>query len=136
MQDKPYKIIVAGCRNMKDFVLLASELDYMFQNIALKDIEIVSGAQQTVTQRSKDKYEKYGADYLGELYAKTRGLQIKRFPADWGKHGKKAGPIRNEEMAKYGTHLIAFPSQESRGTRNMIKLAKDHGLKVHVCELG
>ena len=121
---------------MKDFVLLASEVDFMFQNIALKDIEIVSGAQQTVTQRERDKYEKSGADYLGEVYAKTREIQLKRCPGDGGKHGKKAGPIRNEEMAKYGTHLIAFPSQKSRGTRNMIKLAKDHGLNVHVCELG
>lgn len=117
---------------MQDFVYLASELDYLFQSIALKDIEIVSGQQQSVHTTDRGRTEKYGADYLGELYAKTRGIQLNRFPADWGKHGKAAGPIRNKEMAEYATHLVAFPSKTSRGTKNMIKLAEENSLEVRV----
>ena len=45
---------------------------------------------------------------------------------------------RNEEMAKYTSKnngiLVAFPIGESKGTRNMIKLAKQYGLKTYIIE--
>jgi len=52
---------------------------------------------------------------------------------------ERVKPIRNEEMAKYASEanrgiLIAFPVGESRGTRNMIKLAKRYKLEVNVIE--
>ena len=52
---------------------------------------------------------------------------------------ERVKPIRNEEMAKYASEadcgiLIAFPVGESRGTRNMIKLAKQYGLEIEVVE--
>jgi hypothetical protein len=55
-----------------------------------------------------------------------------RFPANWDRHGKAAGGIRNTAMANYGTHLIAFWDGESPGTRDMIAKAKRAGLKVLV----
>lgn len=132
---KDFRIIIAGCRNMDDFVFLAATIDFAIQKIPLSDIEIVSGGQQSIRVNDNNYTEKYGADYLGEVYAKSRGLDLKRFPADWGKHGKAAGPIRNKEMAEYATHLIAFPSKLSKGTRNMIKLAEDAGLKIFISEI-
>lgn len=80
-----------------------------------------------------------GADMLGEKFAKAFGYPLKIFPADWEKYGRAAGPIRNEQMARYTAEadrgmLIAFPVGESRGTRNMIKLAKQYGLEVVVNE--
>lgn len=54
------------------------------------------------------------------------------FPADWNKHGKAAGPILNAEMAEVADALIAFWDGKSRGTANMIQLAKDKGLKVAI----
>ena len=64
---------------------------------------------------------------------------LKIFPAEWDKYGKAAGPIRNEQMAKYASEadrgiLVAFPVGESKGTRNMIKLARQYGLEVEVIE--
>ena len=52
---------------------------------------------------------------------------------------ERVKPIRNEEMAKYASEadrgiLIAFPVGKSRGTRNMIKLAKQYGLEIEVVE--
>lgn len=73
-----------------------------------------------------------GVDSLGERWAEDNGITMVRFPADWKRHGKKAGYIRNEEMAKYGDALIAVWDGESRGTENMINLAQDNGLKIHV----
>ena len=52
--------------------------------------------------------------------------------ANWDTFGKAAGYIRNEEMAQIGDALIAVWDGKSKGTRNMISIAKRHGIKVHV----
>lgn len=133
--EKKYRVIVAGCRYMDNFILLSSELDFLFQNINIEDLEIISGGQQSVRYKEDGEMEQYGADYLGELYANARGIQLKKIPADWNTHGKSAGPIRNRQMAEYATHLIAFPSENSKGTRNMISHALKQGLRVSVQEI-
>lgn len=84
-----------------------------------KDIEIVSGGAR-------------GADQLGELYAKSKGFALKRFPANWDVHGISAGIKRNIEMAEYADALIAFWNNKSSGTRNMINEAKKRDLKIRV----
>ena len=63
---------------------------------------------------------------------RKRGLNIELHPADWHRHGRAAGPIRNAEMAAEADALIAFWDGQSRGTANMIKIAKDKGLQVAV----
>jgi len=73
-----------------------------------------------------------GADQMAEEYASMIGLKSKVFMADWDKHGKAAGPMRNAEMAVYSDYLIAFWDGSSRGTKNMIGLARKGGLKVYV----
>ena len=47
-------------------------------------------------------------------------LHPELFPADWDKHGRAAGPIRNKQMADYADVLIAVWDGKSRGTKNMI----------------
>ena len=37
-----------------------------------------------------------GADKLAGLWAESRGVDHVRYPADWDKHGNRAGYIRNE----------------------------------------
>ena len=74
-----------------------------------------------------------GIDTLGKLWAVARRLPVAEFPADWNKHGKAAGPMRNRQMAKYAHCLIAIPNPEgSRGTENMIQEARKEGLKVFI----
>lgn len=73
-----------------------------------------------------------GADTLGERYAEEKGFKVKRFPADWNIHGKKAGILRNEEMANYADTCVAFWDSQSKGTAHMIKRATELGLKVRV----
>lgn len=73
-----------------------------------------------------------GADLLGERYAAERNHPIKQFPADWRRYGKSAGLKRNIEMAAYADALIAFWDGQSKGTKNMIELATQAGLKVEI----
>lgn len=71
-----------------------------------------------------------GADSLAGEWASARGIPARPFPADWNNHGRAAGPIRNLQMLTDGMPdlVIAFPG--GRGTANMIKQAKAHGVPV------
>jgi hypothetical protein len=73
-----------------------------------------------------------GADTLGEQYARERGYQIRRYPADWYKYGKKAGPLRNDLMARNADALIAYWDGRSPGTSNMIETARNYGLQISI----
>ena len=118
------RIIVAGSRNFNNYSLLEQSLmDYIAGNFDPNDIEIISGGAR-------------GADSLGERFARTCQLKLKRFPADWDRYGKSAGYLRNAEMADYAKQetgvLFAFWDGQSRGTQHMINLATTKGLEVHV----
>lgn len=76
-----------------------------------------------------------GADRLGERWAASRGLPVERYPADWATLGKSAGHVRNAQMASVADALVAVWDGESPGTRNMISVAKEAGLRVHVHEV-
>ncbi len=110
------KLIIAGGRNFTNYQKLKETCDHFLQDQT--NIEIVSGA-----------YYK-GADYLGEKYAIDKGYKLTKFPADWNKFGKAAGPKRNQQMANYADTLIAFWDGKSRGTNNMIELANKRKLNV------
>ncbi len=115
-----YKVIVAGTRYYKNQEFVDRKLDHLLQNFSKENIQIVEGGEPT------------GVDRRAREYAQKRGIDYRTFEADWDTHKKAAGPIRNREMAEYGTHLVAFWDGESRGTKNMINEAKKKGLKVIV----
>jgi hypothetical protein len=127
------KVIIAGGRDFDDYKLLKEKCDYLLVNL-LDDIEIVSGRCSTGkhTFDSLDGIKVYGTDGLGELYASEKGYPVKPFPADWATHKRSAGPVRNAEMVEYADFLIAFFDGFSRGTEDIIKKAKEKGLKVAV----
>lgn len=72
-----------------------------------------------------------GVDSMGRDWANEQGVPVVEFPADWKLHGKAAGPIRNEQMAKYADTLILVWDGKSPGSRSMLGLAKRYGLEVH-----
>ena len=69
-----------------------------------------------------------GADTFGRDWAKEKGIPVSKFPADWDRHGKQAGFMRNEEMARNADALVVFPG--GRGTSDMIRRAIEYGLKI------
>lgn len=112
------RLIVAGTRTFRDYILLRNKLDQLLSNIN-EPVTIISGAAP-------------GADTLGEQYAKQKGYSIKRFVANWKTLGKKAGFVRNEEMAKEATHCVVFWDGKSKGTKHMIDLAKQYKLHIRI----
>jgi len=111
------KVIIAGGRDFKDYEYLSTCCDKYLSKQT--EIEIVSGAAN-------------GADKLGERYAKEKGYPISSHQADWDRYKKSAGYIRNKEMAEYADALIAFWDGKSKGTKHMIDLARELGLKVRI----
>jgi hypothetical protein len=63
-------------------------------------------------------------DTLAELWAVENGIPNTRYPADWKRYGRKAGPIRNRLMAENAEALIAIWDGKSRGAMDMIKQAR------------
>lgn len=73
-----------------------------------------------------------GADRLGEQYAIENNIELAQFPADWELYGRKAGFLRNKEMANNADALIALWMGGSKGTKHMIDIATKKGLEVFV----
>jgi hypothetical protein len=80
-----------------------------------------------------------GADKLGAQVARELGVpeeDIRKFPADWAKYGKAAGPIRNQQMLDEGKPdiVLAFHPDigSSKGTLDMIKRANKAGIPVRL----
>lgn len=113
------KLIIAGGRDFQDFDLLKNKLDSILSNTDKSSIEVVSGGAN-------------GADALGEKYARQNSLTLTRFPADWDKHGRSAGMLRNKSMAEYATHCVVFWDGCSKGTANMIMRAAQLNLVLRV----
>ena len=117
-----YRVIIAGGRHFNDYELLQERcLYYLSEKLKTHRVIIVSGHAS-------------GADTLGERFAEEHNLPCELHPANWSRHGRAAGPIRNAEMAGVADALIAFWDGKSRGTANMIRLGQEKGLKVIVVQ--
>lgn len=115
-----YKIIIAGGREFSDYQLLKEKVDNIISEKRKRfQIVIISGKAR-------------GADSLGERYANENAFNIMEFPADWDKYGKKAGYMRNTEMAENADALIAFWDGKSKGTKHMIDIATNKNLPIRI----
>lgn len=73
-----------------------------------------------------------GVDAFGEQWAREQRIPVKQFPADWVRNGKRAGILRNCEMAQYADALIAVWDGQSPGTRHMINQMAKLKKKVYI----
>jgi len=123
---KLYKICVNGSREFNDYRYLKIRIEKHVLNAYNKHgydnidkIAILSGGAR-------------GADRLGEIKGYGDGFKVIRYPANWDKHGKKAGMLRNIEMIDACDELISFWDGESKGTKHAIEYAQSIGKKVTV----
>jgi hypothetical protein len=109
------RTIIAGSRTFNDAVLLAKVCDAL-------------DPPPTVVLHGLAK----GADTLGAFWASHRRIPLEGYPAQWSVYGKRAGRLRNEEMANNAERLVAFWDGASPGTKHMIDTAQRKGLVVEV----
>lgn len=104
-------VIVTGGRDYNDYVMVCYILGIL--NI---DLIIQGGA--------------WGTDKLALEFAKANNIECKTIKADWTKHGKAAGLIRNKEMLESypDAIVVAFPG--GRGTANCVRQALERNMVV------
>ena len=116
-----FRVIICGGSDFNDYNLLKNKCDYYLKNRIAngENVIVVSGGSE-------------GADSLGEKYAKERGFNIERFTANWSKYGKRAGYLKNKQMAEVGNACIAFMSSygENKSAKNMVSIARENRLTV------
>ncbi len=112
------RTIIAGSRGITDPNVVLAAIAFAFGEGILPSVIISGGAR--------------GVDALGEQWAKSVGIPVEVYPAEWGKYGRKAGTMRNVHMGNVATALIAVWDGKSPGTKHMIQFARRHGLKVYV----
>lgn len=113
------KVLVCGGRDYNEWEVFEEKMNQLFSTLSeLGEITEIAHGGAT------------GADGLADDYAWLHHIPCKKFPADWKKHGKAAGPIRNSLMLKefQPDVVIAFPG--GRGTGDMIQRAKTAGVRV------
>ena len=108
-----YRVLVCGGRHYSD----SRHLGRVLGALATRPTLIIHG-------------DATGADELAQRWARRQRIPDRPFPADWGAHGRAAGPIRNQQMLDEGQpHLVvAFPG--GAGTADMVRRAEAAGVTV------
>lgn len=103
-------VIVTGGRDYADHSMITDVLNFL--------------SPHTVIQGGAS-----GADKLADEWASEFAQSI-TFKADWNKHGKAAGPIRNAQMLDAYPHAVVVAFKGGDGTEGCIKLAKQRNMIV------
>lgn len=99
-----YRVLVTGSRDWVDRMSLYAMLAKIHSEH--EGMVVVHGDCPT------------GADRMAQDWADLMGVEAERYPANWDKHGRAAGPIRNRRMVKSKPKpvlCLAFIRNGSRG---------------------
>lgn len=127
---RTYRILVTGSRETTvdedNYVQRVLYLAVMNPLAEGRDVVIVEG-----------RCPKGGVDLAAQRFAESaRGVIDEPHPADWSKHGRGAGMIRNAEMVAAGADIcVAFPAPDSRGTIDCLTKAWKAGIHTRVYPL-
>ncbi len=109
------RTIIAGSRTIRDGALV----DKGVKECGWQITQVVCG-------------KAHGVDTLGETWATTHNIPVAPYPAQWSVYGRRAGYVRNAEMAENADALILVWDGESKGSAMMLALARKKGLRIHI----
>lgn len=72
-----------------------------------------------------------GVDRLGAAWARSRGIPVECYEAEWAIYGNVAGPIRNRLMVSKADALIVVRYPDSRGSLHVLTTAQVTGRRIH-----
>jgi hypothetical protein len=118
------RILICGDRNWSDYDFILHHLKKYIDEHHPDAIDFVIEG------------EARGADSLGRQAAESLGIIVLKFPANWEKFGRAAGPIRNKQMLDEGKPDVVWVFHDdlskSRGTNDMIRQARKRGVPVYI----
>jgi len=94
------RVLVTGGRDFQDHTLLEAVL------MPLQPAALCQG-------------EAKGLDRMAKLWCIRNSVPVESYPADWDKHGKAAGPIRNKQMLETFKPTLGVVFPGGRGTEHM-----------------
>lgn len=112
------KVAIVGSRDYRDMRRVREYLETLDH-----DTVIVTGCA-------------IGVDAWARSISRTLDMRCEVYTADWQKHGRAAGPLRNTEIVSACDRLVAFWDGKSRGTADSIAKAKAAGKPVMVILAG
>ena len=117
------RILITGSRYHKDSQMIEKAIEKQVEHLdSYEDVVIIQG------ECPYGGAVKYASDW-----ARNNGAIDESYPADFKKLGKKAGPLRNQEMVDSGAEVcLAFPEDDSRGTWDCVRKAKKAGIPVKI----
>lgn len=117
------KLLIAGSRSYNNYKQFCTIIEKILKKVDKKDLMIIQGDCPK------------GADAFAKRWAKENNIKCEAYPADWDKHGKKAGMIRNGIMAEKCTHAVLFWDGVSPGTKNMKQRLEDNEVQLIVIRI-
>lgn len=109
------KVLICGGRDFRDRDFIRKVLDHQHHCIAFT--HLIHGNCE-------------GVDRIAARWAEENGVQGVACAAQWWKHGKAGGPMRNRRMLELQPDLvIAFPG--GRGTADMVRQARESQAYVY-----
>lgn len=112
------KILVAGSRSLTDWAVIRKFVDDLLVKFP-QATEYVSGGAP-------------GVDSMSAYLLKKAGKEVRVFKAEWDRLGKKAGFVRNAEMATWADIGVVLWDGASKGTAHTISELKKRGKAVYV----
>jgi hypothetical protein len=112
--------VVTGGRDYADVPRLWRWLDALHAKHGFS--MLVDGASDDVTGPY------VGWDYWSHQWALARNVPARRVHADWKQHGRRAGPLRNQDMLDRLLPEICIVGPGGNGTADMARRAEAAGL--------
>lgn len=116
-------VLITGGRDFSDAIAVGDALARLVFKHG-DDLRVIHGAAP-------------GVDTLAGGLCRTMGVSCREYPADWGKYGKGAGPVRNRRMARllwewqkqgHSVEVVVFPG--GKGTADMVRVARSYDFTV------
>jgi hypothetical protein len=111
-----YRVLVTGSRTWTDTDLIGS---------VLADIDHAHPGRLTIIHGACPR----GADTITDAWCRQRGVPVQAHPADWSRHGRRAGYVRNTAMvATAPDACVAFIADHSPGATHCADTAEAAGI--------
>ena len=123
------RVLVTGSRDWPDPNVVWTALDSELFRGTLTTTDtlvVVHGACPTGADLEADRWVKARSAEI-----RTADIRVKRYPADWARFGRSAGPLRNLDMVGDGAdQCLAFICHGSRGASHCAELAEQAGIRT------
>lgn len=119
-----FRVLVTGSRTWTDHAAITAALDELLVRHGTRLIVVHGGCR-------------YGADAFADVWARVNWVLVERHPADWRRHGRCAGMVRNTAMVATRPDLcLAFIHRDSAGATHCATAAAAAGIPTRIQRSG